>query len=347
MMALGTAPVRIAVFGAGRIGQVHVANLSTRVAGVTVSAVVDVRRDAAIALASKHGVQVATDDVDAVLGDRDIDAVLIASATDTHGALIRGAAASGKHIFCEKPIDTTIEAIDASLEAVERAGVRFQVGFNRRFDPSFRRVHDLVRSGEAGKPHLIRITSRDPQPPPAGYFTGDLGIFPDMTIHDFDLARFLMRAADESDEVVEVFATGASLVSAADGGSGEMDTAVCVLTFASGAIATIDNSRRAVYGYDQRIEVFGSGGMVAAGNVTPDSHVVSNANGIRSAVPHYFFLERYADAYAHELIGFVEAVKTGTTTPVTGHDGRMAVVIATAAQRSVRLARPVRTAEIG
>lgn len=346
MTVAGTAPIRIAVFGAGRIGQVHVANLATRVAGVSVSAVVDVRRDAAIALASRYGVPLATDDVDAVLGDRDIDAVLIASATNTHSALIRGAAATGKHIFCEKPIDTTIGAIDETLAAVERAGVRFQVGFNRRFDPSFRRVHDLVRSGEAGKPHLVRITSRDPQPPPAGYFTGDLGIFPDMTIHDFDLARFLMGGADSEDEVVQVFATGASLVSKLDGGSGEMDTAVSVLTFASGAIATIDNSRRAVYGYDQRIEVFGSGGMVAAGNVTADSHAVSNATGIRSAVPHFFFLERYADAYANELVAFMQAVKSGTTTPVTGHDGRMAVVIATAAQQSVRLARPVRIAEV-
>ncbi|MCX5985598.1 MAG: inositol 2-dehydrogenase [Chloroflexi bacterium] len=346
MTVSGSEPVRIAVFGAGRIGQVHVANLSTRVPGVSVSAVVDVRRDAAAALASKHGVRVATDDVDAVLNDREIDAVLIASATDTHGVLIRGAAAAGKHIFCEKPIDTTIRAIDLSLEAVDRAGVRFQVGFNRRFDPSFRRVHDFVRAGEAGTPHLVRITSRDPQPPPAGYFTGDLGIFPDMTIHDFDLARFLMGAAKGADEVVEVFATGASLVSAVDGGSGEMDTAVCVLTFASGAIATIDNSRRAVYGYDQRIEVFGSGGMVAAGNVTPDSHVVSNASGIRSAVPHFFFIERYADAYANELIAFVQAVKSGSATPVTGHDGRMAVVLAMAAQQSVRLGRPVRTSEV-
>ncbi len=346
MVVSGSAPIRIAVFGAGRIGQVHIDNLSKRVEGVSVSAIVDVRHDAAIALASKYGVPVATGDVDAVLGDRDIDAVLIASATDTHSALIRGAAATGKHIFCEKPIDTTIEAIDESLAAVERAGVRFQVGFNRRFDPSFRRVHDLVRSGEAGKPHLIRITSRDPQPPPAGYFTGDLGIFPDMTIHDFDLARFLMGAAEAEDEVVQVFATGASLVSNMDGGSGEMDTAVSVLTFASGAIATIDNSRRAVYGYDQRIEVFGSGGMVAAGNVTADSHVVSNATGIRSAVPHFFFLERYAVSYANELVAFIQAVKSGTATPVTGHDGRMAVVIATAAQQSVRLARPVRIGEV-
>lgn len=342
-----TGAVGVGVIGAGRIGQVHAANLARRVEGATLRGVADVRGDAASTLATRHGVSLSTSDYHDLLADESIEAVVIASATDTHGEVVRAAAAAGKHVFCEKPIDTTLAAIDASLEAVARAGVLFQVGFNRRFDPSFRRVRTLVAAGEAGTPHLVRITSRDPQPPPAGYFTGDLGIFPDMTIHDFDLARYLVGARPDGDEVVEVFAVASSLVAAADGGNGEPDTAVSVLRFASGAVATIDNSRRATYGYDQRAEVFGSGGMVSAGNVLEDQAVVANGTGIRGAVMQNFFLQRYADAYADELEAFAAAVRTGAPSPVTGYDGRIAVAIAIAAQESVRQRRPVRLSEVG
>jgi myo-inositol 2-dehydrogenase/D-chiro-inositol 1-dehydrogenase len=342
----GTRAVGIGVIGAGRIGDVHATNLARRVHGVTLRGVADVRADVAAALAARHGVSLATGDYHTLLADSSIEAVIVASATDTHGEVARAAAAAGKHIFCEKPIDTTLSAIDASLEAVERAGVLFQVGFNRRFDPSFRRVRALVAAGEAGTPHLVRITSRDPQPPHTGYFTGDLGIFPDMTIHDFDLARYLVGAGPDGDEVIEVYATASSLVAVADGGNGEPDTAVSVLRFASGAVATIDNSRRATYGYDQRAEVFGSGGMVSAGNVLDDQAVVANSTGIRSAVTQNFFLQRYADAYVAELEAFAAAVRSGGVSPVTGYDGRIAVAIAIAAQESVRKGRPVRLAEV-
>ena len=347
MGGTGTGAVGIGVIGAGRIGQVHASNIARRVEGATLMGVADVRVDAATALASRYGAALASDDYRDLLADPSVEAVIVASATDTHGEVVRAAAAAGRHVFCEKPIDTTLAAIDASLEAVTRSGVLFQVGFNRRFDPSFQRMRRLVASGEAGTPHLVRITSRDPQPPPAGYFTGDLGIFPDMTIHDFDLARYLVGAGPDGDEVVEVYATAASLVAPADGGNGEPDTAVSVLRFASGAVATIDNSRRATYGYDQRAEVFGSGGMVSAGNVLEDQAVVANGAGIRGAVTQNFFLQRYADAYADELEAFAAAVRSGGPSPVTGYDGRIAVAIAIAAQESVRHRRPVRLSEVG
>lgn len=347
MGGTGTGAVGIGVIGAGRIGQVHASNIARRVEGATLMGVADVRVDAATALASRYGAALASDDYRDLLADPSVEAVIVASATDTHGEVVRAAAAAGRHVFCEKPIDTTLAAIDASLEAVTRSGVLFQVGFNRRFDPSFRRMRRLVASGEAGTPHLVRITSRDPQPPPAGYFTGDLGIFPDMTIHDFDLARYLVGAGPDGDEVVEVYATAASLVAPADGGNGEPDTAVSVLRFATGAVATIDNSRRATYGYDQRAEVFGSGGMVSAGNVLEDQAVVANGAGIRGAVTQNFFLQRYADAYADELEAFAAAVRSGGPSPVTGYDGRIAVAIAIAAQESVRQRRPVRLSEVG
>ena len=197
----GMGAVGIGVIGAGRIGDVHATNLARRVQGATLRGVADVRADVAASLAARHGVPLSTGNYHELLADPSVEAVIVASATDTHGEVVRAAAAAGKHIFCEKPIDTTLAAIDASLEAVARAGVLFQVGFNRRFDPSFRRVRSLVAAGEAGTPHLVRITSRDPQPPPAGYFTGELGIFPDMTIHDFDLARYLVGAGPDGDEV--------------------------------------------------------------------------------------------------------------------------------------------------
>jgi myo-inositol 2-dehydrogenase/D-chiro-inositol 1-dehydrogenase len=340
-------PVGIGVVGAGRIGQVHAANLARRVEGAALRGVADVRADAAVALAARHGIALACADYRELLVNPSVEAIIVASATDTHGEVVRAAAEAGKHVFCEKPIDTTLPAIDASLEAVSRAGVVFQVGFNRRFDPSFRRVRNLVAAGEAGTPHLVRITSRDPQPPPPGYFTGDLGIFPDMTIHDFDLARFLVGAGPDADEVVEVFATASSLVAPEHGGNGEPDTAVSVLRFASGVIAAIDNSRRATYGYDQRAEVLGSRGMVAAGNVVEDHAIVANSIGIRASRSHDSFVDRYADAYALEVEAFAAAVRSGGPSPVTGHDGRIAVAIAIAAQASVRHGRPVRLSEIG
>lgn len=331
--------VNLALIGAGRIGRLHAQNLSHRVPGARLVTVSDVVSDAAQTCAALCGCAVA--DLEQIWQDDRIDAVVICSSTDTHAGLIEQAAAAGKHIFCEKPIALDLNRIDHALQAVQDAGVKLQVGFNRRFDPNFRRVRELVTEGKIGTPHLLRITSRDPAPPPIGYVQVSGGIFLDMMIHDLDMARYLMGR-----EVVEVFATGSVLVDPAIGEAGDVDTAVVVLHFDGGAIGTIDNSRRAVYGYDQRVEVFGSAGMVAADNNTADRTVYSTAEGVHSALPLYFFVERYAEAYVAEMEAFIRSIDQDTPPPVTGLDGRIPVAIARAAQRSLQEHRPVRLVEV-
>lgn len=335
-----SATLNIAVIGAGRIGQIHATHLAQQVAGARLSAVADVRAAAAADLAAKLGAR-ATNDYREALADHDVDAVVVCSSTDTHATIIAEAAASGKHIFCEKPIDHTLGRIDMALDAVRRAGVMLQVGFNRRFDPGFRAARDAVAQGTIGTPHILRITSRDPAPPPLDYVKVSGGLFLDMTIHDFDMARFLMNA-----EVVEVYAVGDALADEAIGAAGDIDTAVVTLHFANRALGVIDNSRRAVYGYDQRVEVFGDAGVVTVGNRTPHEAVVSTTAGVTAAKPLYFFLERYAEAYLAEMQAFVDALREGREPPVSGADGRAPVVIALAAQRSLQEGRPVRLAEI-
>ena len=231
--------------------------------------------------------------------------------------------------------------IDRALAAVERAGVKLQIGFNRRFDPSFRRVREMVAAGKIGQPHLLRITSRDPAPPPIEYVRASGGLFFDMTIHDFDMARYLMGS-----EVAQVYAVGGVRVDPAIGEAGDIDTALITLVFADGALGAIDNSRRAVYGYDQRVEVFGSGGMAAAQNDALDSHVHCDAEGVHTAKPLYFFLERYAESYRAEMQAFVESICEDREPPVTGRDGRIPVLMAMAAQRSLREGRPVLLSEV-
>ncbi|MBN2495581.1 MAG: inositol 2-dehydrogenase [Deltaproteobacteria bacterium] len=333
--------IGIAVLGAGRIGRLHAENAAHRIPGVALKAVCDVRLDAARALAGELGAALACEDPDEAIGRDDVDAVLVCSSTDTHADLIERAARAGKHVFCEKPIALDLEVIDRALETVASAGVTLQVGFNRRFDPSFRRLHDLVRGGALGAPHMLRISSRDPEPPPLDYVKVSGGLFLDMAIHDFDMARFQMGC-----EAEEIFATGAALVDPAVGELGDIDTAVICLRFANGALGCIDNSRRAVYGYDQRVEVFGSKGMAAAGNRKPDSVELSDAEAVRGAKPLYFFTERYAESYLEELRAFVQAVRDGAPSPVTGLDGRMPVVMGLAARRSLEQGRPVRLEEI-
>jgi len=255
--------------------------------------------------------------------------------------MIEDAAAAGKHIFCEKPIDFDLKRIDRALEVVEKAGVKLQIGFNRRFDPNFRRVRELVADGQVGVPHILRITSRDPAPPPISYVQVSGGIFLDMTIHDFDMARYLMDS-----EVEEVFAAGAVRVDPAIGEAGDIDTVVITLTFANGAIGTIDNSRQAVYGYDQRVEVFGSGGMAAAENNTPDRTILSTAKSVQSALPLHFFVERYTDSYIAEMKAFIRCIQEDLPPPVNGLDGGAAVRIGYAAKRSLQERRPVRLDEV-
>ncbi len=292
-------------------------------------------------IAQKYGIPGATSNSQEVLDDKSIDAVVISSPTDTHADLIIGAARAGKHIFCEKPIDLNLSRIDLALAAVEKAGVKLQVGFNRRFDPNFRRIHEAIAKGEIGTPHLLHIVSRDAEPPTIGYVKSSGGIFFDMTIHDFDMARFLV-----GDEVEEIYATGAVRIDPEIGAAGDLDTAVTLLRFRGGAIGTIDNSRKAVYGYDQRAEVFGSAGAIATSNVYPNEAVISTAREIKRDLPLNFFMERYATSYVDEMRSFVDAVVNDRPVAINGFDGRTPVAMAAAAHLSWKENRPVKLAEI-
>ena len=333
--------LNIGLIGAGRIGKVHAKSIAMRIPDAKVVAVADIDLAAAQDVANSFGALVATEDYQVILQDPAINAIAICSPTNTHAQMIQEAAAAGKHIFCEKPIDHSLKKIDAALAAVDRADVKLMIGFNRRFDANFHKVREMVATGKIGQPHILRITSRDPAPPPIEYIKVSGGLFLDMTIHDFDMARYLLGS-----EIEEVYATGGVLVDSAIGTAGDIDTAVIILKFANGAIGTIDNSRQAVYGYDQRVEVFGSKGMVAVANNKPDTHVYANAEGVYSAKPQYFFLERYMDSYATEMREFVEAILNDAPPPVTGFDGRVPVVIGLAAQKSYLENRPVRLSEI-
>jgi len=333
--------VNVGLIGAGRIGNLHARNLAFRVPGAELVAVADVREQAAEQCAIDCQCPAACVDYRTILEDSDVDAVVICSSTDTHAQIIEQAAAAAKHIFCEKPLDFDLRRIDQVLAAVRRAGVKLQVGFNRRFDSNFRRVHDLVAEGAIGIPHVVRITSRDPQPPPIEYVKVSGGIFLDMTIHDFDMARYLIH-----DEVTEVYVAGGVMVDPKIGEVGDIDTAVITLRYASGAIGTIDNSRQAVYGYDQRVEVFGSKGMVEVSNNKPDSAEWSTAEGIHSSLPLFFFIERYTDSYILELQAFIECIQENKAPPVSGMDGRAPVVIGYAAKKSYLENRPVKLSEV-
>ena len=324
------------LIGTGRIGRIHAENLTRRLPGARLLAVADIFEEAARRAAADFDIPNAYADPRPIFDDPAIDAVVICSSTDTHADFIEQAAAAGKHIFCEKPIHLDLDRIDRALAAVDAAGAKLQIGFNRRFDPSFARAQELVASGTIGEPHILRITSRDPAPPPIEYIKVSGGIFLDMTIHDFDMARFLIH-----DEVAEIYAAGGVLVDPAIGDAGDIDTALITLKFRNGVIGAIDNSRRAVYGYDQRVEVFGSDGVVMVGNVKPDTAVLANETGVHSAKPLYFFLERYAEAYQNEMAAFLEAIREDKTPPVTGVDGRIPVVMGYAAWESYRNNRPV------
>ncbi|RLC92049.1 MAG: inositol 2-dehydrogenase [Chloroflexi bacterium] len=333
--------VNVGLIGAGRIGRLHAEHLAFRIPQANLLAVSDIILEAAQKCAAEFGIPKAIQDHREIMEDPNIEAVVICSSTDTHAQMIEEAAAAGKHIFCEKPIDFDLGRIDRALAAVEEAGVKLQVGFNRRFDPDFRRVRELVAAGKIGEPHILRITSRDPAPPPIEYVKVSGGIFLDMTIHDFDMARYLIGS-----EVEEIYAVGGVMVDPAIGEAGDIDTAVITLCFENGVIGTIDNSRRAVYGYDQRVEVFGSGGMVAVSNKTPDSAVVSDAEGVHGPLPLYFFIERYVDSYIAEMEAFIECIQQDRMPPVTGIDGRIPVVMGYAARRSYEENRPVRLGEV-
>jgi myo-inositol 2-dehydrogenase / D-chiro-inositol 1-dehydrogenase len=329
--------IELALFGAGQIGSIHARGIAANPMA-RLKYVVDTRPEAAERIAAATGAAIV--DRATALGDPAIRGIVIASATDTHAEIAIAAAQAGKAIFCEKPIDLALDRVDACLAAVARAGIPFQIGFNRRFDPSFRAVRAGIDAGRVGTVELVVITSRDPAPDNEDYLRVSGGLFRDMTIHDFDMARFLL-----GEEPVEVFAAGSCLVDSVFARLGDFDTVMVVLRTASGKLCHINNSVRAVYGYDQRIEVLGSAGMLRAANRTPTSLEYSGADGIVSDKPLYFFLERYADAYAAELRGFVACIEEGRA-PVPGaEDGRRAMLLAEAALASSKSGRfePVRT----
>ncbi len=333
--------LQFAILGAGRIGQVHSENLTRFIPEAEVVVIADVIHEAAQKTAQRFGIPQASGNPAEVFNNDAIDAVAICSSTETHTDFIIQAARAGKHVFCEKPIALNLPAVDEALAVVAESGVKLQIGFNRRFDPNFRGVRDAVRAGEAGAPYLVQITSRDPAPPTLRYIEGSGGLFLDMMIHDFDMARFLL-----DDEIDEVSASGAVRVDPAIGEAGDIDTAVVTLRYRSGALGVITNSRQAVYGYDQKVEVLGSLGSISCENNTPDRIIRQTEAGVIHAKPLYFFLERYQVAYADELRSFIRSVLDDTEVEVTGSDGRAPVVLALAAGMSFREKRSVATSEI-
>jgi len=332
--------IRFAVLGCGRIGRMHAEMLSRRVAGANVSVVYDIDAGAAVAAGADVGARIADSLDDAVQSD-DVDAVAICTNTATHVDAMVAAAVAGREIFCEKPISLDVAEVDRGLAAVERAGVGLMIGFNRRFDPSHKAVADAVRQGAIGDVHLCTITSRDPEPPPIDYIATSGGMFNDMTIHDFDMARYVTGS-----EVVDVYARGAVRVDPAIGAAGDIDTAVIVLTHENGALTTISNSRKATYGYDQRVEAFGSLGMARSDNHHEFNSVLANSDGFRRPPLEHFFLERYVRSYLDQWAAFVGMVTTGGPSPVSGFDGRAPLVMTKAAMRSMSERRPVRIDEI-
>jgi myo-inositol 2-dehydrogenase/D-chiro-inositol 1-dehydrogenase len=333
--------LKLGVIGAGRIGKVHIATLVQSVPQAEVVAMADINKDLAHEVAGLYGIRSVYTSYRDVIGHPEVEAVVICSPTDTHAAYIIEAAAAGRHIFCEKPVDLTLGTILKALEAVNKAGVKLMVGFNRRFDPNFSKIRQLVKAGKIGEPHILKITSRDPAPPPAEYSAVSGGMFMDMTIHDFDMARFIVGS-----EVTEVYTKAAVLVDPAIGKAGDVDTAVITLVFENGALGVIDNSRKAVYGYDQRVEVFGSAGMISTDNNFPENHRYYSRDGVLGSLPLNFFMDRYLEAYASEMKIFCDAVTSNLELPVTGHDGLMSVAIAYAAKRSYLENRPVKISEI-
>ena len=330
--------LKVGLLGAGRIGQVHAAVIAAH-EGSTLAAISDVYAPAAEELAAKYHAQVRSSDE--IIADDAINAVLIATSTDTHSDLIEEATQAGKAVMCEKPVDLSLERARACLEAVSETGRPVMIGFNRRFDPSFAAIRDSLAAGQIGKAELLSVTSFDPAPPPVEYIKVSGGLFRDMMIHDFDMTNFIM-----GETPVSISASGACLVDPEIGRAGDIDTAVVTLSYADGKLAVIKNSRRAAYGYDQRLELLGADGLLQAQNMLENTVVKSTSQGVISAKPTYFFIERYMPAYKAEWAAFVAAVQEGDDMPVSLQDGVQALAIADAAQRSFDSSRPVRLADV-
>ncbi|MBQ6265707.1 MAG: inositol 2-dehydrogenase [Clostridia bacterium] len=333
--------LKVGIIGAGRIGSLHAKSICYNVPTAKVVGITDVFAENAKKVAAELGIEKVYADYKEMLADPEVEAVLVCSSTDTHADIAIEAAKAGKHIFCEKPVDLTPSKVEAVIAAVKEAGVKLQVGFNRRFDHNFANIRSMVNDGKIGDVHIVKITSRDPEPPSAQYAAVSGGMFIDMTIHDFDMACFMAGS-----EVTEVYANATCLVDPAIGQAGDVDTAIISLKFANGAIGVIDNSRRAAYGYDQRVEVFGSKGAAMASNDTPTNVVYMGADGVVADKPLYFFLERYMQSFRDEMLQFIDAVLEDKPVPATGVDGLNAILIALAAKKSVAEGRPVLISEI-
>ena len=330
------------VIGAGRMGKIHIENIMHNIPNLKLKLVADIKIDDKLKKwANEIGVPKLTEDANEVLNDPEINIVIIASSTDTHTKFIQEAAQAKKNIFCEKPIDTDLKRIKETLKIVKKEGVKLMIGFNRRFDRNFKRVKEMVTSGQIGTPYIVKVTARDPAPPSIDYIKTSGGMLFDMTIHDWDMARFQVGS-----EIEEVYTRGAVLVDPEIGKTGDIDTAVVILKFNNGVIGMIDNSRQAVYGYDQRVEVFGSKGCAIADNEPSNTVRLYTAEKIKEDNIPYFFLQRYMDSYAAELQDFLECLQNNKEPSPNGDDGFQNVVIAIAAQKSYEENRPVKISEI-
>ena len=334
--------ISLGIIGAGRIGKVHAQSIMNHITSARLKTIDDpFMNEETEASLRALGVSDCTKDYKKILNDPEIDAVLICSSTNTHADISLEAIAAGKHVFCEKPVSQDIAKIREVMEKLKGTKLKYQVGFNRRFDHNFEAVRAAVANGDVGDVHIVRITSRDPAPPPPEYAAVSGGMFLDMTIHDFDMVRYLTAS-----DVVEVFANGAVLVDPLIGKAGDIDTAIISLKMANGALAVIDNSRKAAYGYDQRAEVFGSKGQASVSNDTNSSLILSSETGIHAEKPLYFFLERYMASFTKEVRMFVQAIEQDCPVPVDINDGLQPVLIAAAALRSLKEHRPVLLSEI-
>ena len=332
--------INVALAGLGRIGKIHLRNLSRNFPEIKVIAVMDVF-DESKTIATEFNVPVFVKDFDELIAVEGVDAVVICSPTDTHADYVVKAAKAGKHIFCEKPLDLSLERVKEVLAIVEECGVKLMLGFNRRFDPEFKKIRQLVVNDAIGDVQIVKITSRDPGPPPVSYVKVSGGMFLDMTIHDFDMARYIAGK-----QVKEVYAKAAVKIDPEIGQAGDVDTAIITLTFDDDSMAVIDNCRKAVYGYDQRLEVFGSKGMAQADNNFPNNHKLYTGTGVSGDLPLHFFLERYDASYNQEIREFIDALVTGGEMPVDGTDGLLSIAIGLAAKKSVAENRPVKVTEI-
>jgi myo-inositol 2-dehydrogenase/D-chiro-inositol 1-dehydrogenase len=332
--------INIGIVGVGRMGSIHLENLVTKFPNARVLAISDTSPNLE-ALAEKYQVAKVYPQFESMIKDSEINAVVICSPTDLHAEHIIKAAKAGKHIFCEKPMDLSLETVKEVLEIVKLAGVKLFIAFNRRFDPNFQRVEKMVKDGKIGAPQIIKITSRDPGPPPLPYIKVSGGLFLDMAIHDFDMARFI-----SGKEVVEVFSKGTVFIDEGIAEAGDIDTAATILTMEDNSMIIIDNCRKASYGYDQRIEVFGSKGMCGSENKLHDNHFHWDENGIHQSLPMDFFMDRYLKSYYNEMESFLSCLLNNTEPDPSGIDGLMSIAIGLAAKKSLHEGRAVKLSEL-